>query len=228
MITQLTIPADIFANNPEPRCPCCLLLDVSASMAGEPIRQLNEGLSLYHQELLSDPLAAKRVQVGIVTFGGIVQIAQQFCEVGLFTPPVLETRGDTPLGGALAESLGLIERIKGEYRANGISYYRPWLFLITDGAPTDDYRLAAAQLKDAIARNQVTFFAVGVAGADFGVLEELSPGRVPLRLEGLRFRELFQWLSNSQRSVSRSTPGDDPNVPLDDPTGPNGWGTVGI
>ena len=48
----------IFAENPEPRCPCVLLLDTSASMSGQPIQELNLGLSAYFDELLADPVAA--------------------------------------------------------------------------------------------------------------------------------------------------------------------------
>jgi hypothetical protein len=67
-----------FAENPEPRCPCVLLLDISGSMQGAPIAQLNAGLTVYHDELAADSLAAKRVEVAIVTFGGQVQTACEF------------------------------------------------------------------------------------------------------------------------------------------------------
>ncbi len=66
-----------FADNPEPRVPCILLLDTSGSMGGEPIRELNEGLQLYEQELKKDDLAVKRVEVCIITFGGKVEVVQR-------------------------------------------------------------------------------------------------------------------------------------------------------
>ena len=56
-----------FVDNPEPRCPCLLLLDVSGSMRGAPIRELNQGLIQFKDELYADSLAANRVEVGLPT-----------------------------------------------------------------------------------------------------------------------------------------------------------------
>lgn len=73
-------------------------------------------------------------------------------------------------------------------------------------------------------KKSFSFFSVGVEDADFEKLKELS-SREPLKLKGMRFRDLFKWLSASQNSVSRSQPGD--AVPLENPTTPTGWATVG-
>ena len=56
-----------FADNPEQRCPCILLLDVSGSMGGAPINALNDGLRIFKDELNQDSLAKKRVDIAIVT-----------------------------------------------------------------------------------------------------------------------------------------------------------------
>ena len=66
---QVPFDAAEFADNPEQRCPCLLLLDTSASMRGEPIRELNAGLVAFKDELAADDLATKRVEVAVLTFG---------------------------------------------------------------------------------------------------------------------------------------------------------------
>jgi uncharacterized protein YegL len=216
---------DDFAIDPEPRLPCVLLLDTSSSMAGKPIAELNEGLRLYKSELLADPLAAKRVEVALVSFGGDVRVVGDFATTENFHPPALAAAGHTPMGAAITHGIDLIDGRKAAYRANGVPYFRPWLFLITDGAPTDDWRPAARRVKEGEEHRGFAFFVVGVEGADFEVLSQVSC-RAPLKLQGLRFRDLFQWLSNSQRSVSHSTPGDQDKVPFKDPTAPGGWASL--
>ncbi len=223
MIEQIPFGTNSFAENPEPRVPCVLLLDVSSSMAGDKIAELNGGLGVYKEELLTDSLAAKRVEVALVTFGGQVTTAVDFTTAEGFQPPVLEPYADTPMGAAIERAIQLVTDRKATYRTNGIAFYRPWIFMITDGAPTDDWRPAAEQVKQGERAKSFSFFAVGVEGADMGVLSQIAT-REPLRLKGLRFRDLFQWLSNSQQSVSRSTPGDE--VPLDNPRAPDGWASI--
>jgi uncharacterized protein YegL len=219
MPDQIAFGTTEFADNPAPRCPCLLLLDTSGSMSGQPISELNSGLTTLKDELAADALAAQRVEVGIVTFGP-VQIEMPFQGASTFQPPCLSAQGDTPMGAAIKQGLELVRQRKEEYRANGVSYYRPWVFLITDGGPTDAWQSAADAVKEGENSKAFAFFPIGVQGANMEILRQISV-REPLLLQGLRFRDLFKWLSSSLRSVSRSTPGAE--VPLESP---KGWASV--
>ncbi|AGC43704.1 hypothetical protein MYSTI_02388 [Myxococcus stipitatus DSM 14675] len=223
MSEQVPFDAVTFAENPDPRCPCVLLLDTSGSMGGAPIDELNAGLAQYHEELSADGIASKRVEVAIVTFGGQVRIVSDFATAPGFVSPSLEAGGETPMGQAILSATEMLQKRKEAYRKNGILFYRPWIFLITDGRPTDAWQASAEKVKQGEATKAFSFFAVGVEGADMGILKQISV-REPLRLNGLRFRDLFKWLSNSQQAVSRSRTNDE--VPLSNPTVPGGWASV--
>lgn len=221
--TLTTDIASVFAENPSDRVACLLLVDTSGSMRGEPIRQLNEGVRFFREDLMADTKARISVDVAVVGFGP-VQVLQDFATADQFTPPVLPADGDTPMGAAILRALDMVDQRKAAYKASGIHYHRPWIFLITDGGPTDAWQAAAAAVKAQEESRKVMFFAVGVEGANFDILKQIAV-REPVKLQGLKFRELFQWLSSSMKKVSQSQVGTE--LKLDNPIGPNGWATAG-
>jgi uncharacterized protein YegL len=213
---------ELDTSNPEPRCPCVLLLDTSYSMDGSPIDELNTGLQVFKENLCADDLTMLRVEVAVVTFGGSVDIVQDFVTADQFQPPHLDVNGDTPMGSAINVALDHLDARKQGYQRSGLGYFRPWVFLITDGAPTDGdlWRTAAQRVQKEEAAKKVAFFAVGVADADMKMLAQISQ-RQPVSLQGLNFREMFVWLSNSLTKVSHSEP--DAEIPLQSPLG---WGKI--
>lgn len=216
-----------FAENQDPRCPVVLVLDCSSSMIESrpgqqmsPMQALDAGLDVLVSELHKDPLAKRRVEVSVVAFGSNVNPATEFATVENLVLPGLEPMGVTSMGAAVNEAMDAIENRKHMYKANGIKYYRPWVLLISDGLPTDNIDSAVSRVRAAEEKKSIAFFAVGVDGADTDILGKFS-NRGALSLQGMRFNELFQWLSASQASVSASQPGD--AVPLPSPAG---WAEV--
>ena len=132
---ETALPLEVvveFADNPEARCPCVLLLDTSASMQGEPILALNQGLRVFKEDLCKDTLAARRVEVAVITFDSEVTVVRDFVTADRFEPPALVANGATRMGGAMEKALDMIAARKAQYKAAGILYYRPWVFMITD------------------------------------------------------------------------------------------------
>ena len=206
-----------FVDNPEPRCAVVLAMDVSGSMGGQPIAELNAGLLELDKALRADKLASLRVELAMVTFGGSV-IKTDFVAPDSFQPATLVANGSTPMGAAVNESLDLLRKRKETYKKNGVDYFRPWLFLITDGAPTDQWEAAAKRAREEEERKGVSVYAIGVQEADMQILARFSAARPPYKLQGLVFRDLFQWLSKSLSAVAQSRPGGQVALPA------VGWG----
>ena len=219
-----------FADNPEPRCACVLVLDMSHCMRGDPINQLNQGLQYFKECLERDDLAARRTEIAVLAYAYRRWLLHDFSTVYSFKPPELWVSDYTVIPNVFEEALDMVEERKETYRANGITYYRPWVWFMTDGTPYHptrrdlgrDLARPLDRLAQAYQARQVEFFPVGVRGADMAWLNGMLPGTSALHLQGLKFNEMFEWLANSLSSVCQSRPGDD-RVPLAAPTN---WGEV--
>jgi uncharacterized protein YegL len=190
----------------QPRCPCALILDTSGSMAGAPIDALNMGLRAFKDDLMSDNLAKRRVEIAIVEFNSSVRLVQDFITATNFQPPVLKASGLTDMVGGITAALDLIQLRKTKYNQNAVPFYRPWAFLITDGQ-VDNYQQVVDRIRCDEEAKRVAFFAVGVEGANLQCLNQISV-RPPKMLNKLNFKELFLWLSSSMKRVSQSKPGE--------------------
>jgi uncharacterized protein YegL len=193
--------------NPDPRIACALLLDTSASMSGEPIGELNRGFELFCEEIKTDELAKKRAEITVITFGDLARVEIPFTEGRDLQPRTLVASGATPMGAALNLAMDQLTQQKQAYRQAGLEYYRPWLFVLTDGSPTDGrtFTEAAARVREAEAERKVSVFAIGIGRrANLDRLKTLSGQRVPATLDELSFTEFFSWLSASLSAASAS------------------------
>lgn len=219
-MSNVMIPDVALVDNSEQRTPLVLVLDSSGSMDGSPIDELNRGIKLLEEELKKDVISAKRVRLLIIQLGGMdqCQIIQDWCDAMDFSAPRLEASGTTPLGQAVTLALQEIEAEKQRFKAAGIAYTRPWLFLMSDGDPTDQWQQAAQNCRDAEAKHRVAVFPIMVDGASAEVMGSFSNNGINgvKMLDGIKFKELFLWLSASMQVVSQSTPGGQAQLPSTD------------
>jgi len=205
---------DALIHNPAPRCPCMLLLDTSSSMDGSPISELNRGVRQFIQEVQNDEVAASSVELGVITFGAKVELQSKLTTVeDIEGVTELRAYGMTPMGEAVNMAIKELENRKMEYQKNGVSYYQPWVVMMTDGEPNDEWYGAAQRLRSLAEQKKMVVLCVGIGeGADMQILQQFSV-LPPKKLSGLKFREFFAWLSQSMQRVSASTPGDKISLP---------------
>lgn len=212
-------------NNPTPRVPVCLCLDVSDSMAGYPIRELNSGVELFYKELRSDIVARYSAEICIITYGGQVSCALDFASLeAQEEPPLFRATGLTPMGEAVNLALDQLERRKNEYKEYGVDYFQPWLVLMTDGIPNGDSKelvRAMERCTNLVQQKKLTIFPIGIGpNADMNTLKCFSPKRSPVKLKEFRFSDFFSWLSKSVSRTSQSIPGEKVELDIE---GLKGW-----
>lgn len=215
-------------NNPTARIPVCLCLDVSGSMAGERIDELNQGIELFYNAIKDDEVALYSAEISIVTFDDRATQLVDFASLELQPmPPRLTAGGLTYMGEGVNLALDLLEQRKKEYQDKGVDYYQPWLVLMTDGEPNGnaiEFNRAVSRTVSLIDNKKLTIFPIGIGSdANLNILAQFSPNKPPLRLQGLKFKEFFTWLSQSVSKVSQSSPGEKVTLDTD---AIKGWGSL--
>ncbi|MEY4510683.1 MAG: hypothetical protein RLZZ450_2805 [Pseudomonadota bacterium] len=222
MKDDLEIDLEELTSNPQARVPVCLCLDVSGSMEGEPLAELNQGLRKFFSEVLQNKRARYAADVCIVTFGDEVKQVVRFRSIESQDVPVLRASGMTPMGQAVEHALDALEARKRRLGKTGVDYYQPWLVLMTDGQPTDDIEPAVERVQRMVREKKLTVFPIAIgASADLAALARFSAGRAPFQLRGFAFSEFFAWLSKSIVRVSASTLGSEVEMPPY-----KGWGSL--
>ena len=206
--------------NTEQRTPCVLALDISTSMDGEKIDALNKGLVEFEAALKNDEMALDRVVIQVITFGGSVEVYTDWTDASEFSAPFLSSSGSTPMGRAMELALDEIERLKDTFNDGGITWTRPWIFLMSDGEPTDDnWPESAARVRNAIQQKKVIVWPIARPGATLGPLRDFGGDTADIySVDTADFGSLFKWLSISLARVAQSSPGD--TLQLSAPPGP--------
>ncbi|MGN0867675.1 MAG: VWA domain-containing protein [Oligosphaeraceae bacterium] len=205
-------------NNPAPRCPVILLLDTSGSMAGAPIQELNQGLTQFIAETAEDEAASMSVELEVITFDSSASVFIPFTPISNVNrnPAPLNAWGATAMGAGLKMASKHLKERRKAYQQKGISSYKPWVILMTDGGPNEDWVEAAREMRTLGERGKIQYIGIEIGDyADHGTLCQILPANPgPVKLQGLKFKQFFRWLTDSLRSVSSSAVSEEGNVRL--------------
>lgn len=198
----------------EPHLACVLLLDTSGSMARS-IDNLNNAINDFKKAVSMDELSKKRVDVAIVEFNDEATVIQEFTPISEMEPIKLTAGGLTAMGEGINLAIDLVRERSRFYRDIGIGCFRPWIFMITDGVPTDDIAYARSRIAEEESKGEygkLKFFAVGVDNYDKDAMFMLTP-RV-IELKEANFEGIFNWMSESMICISASTVSDEAELPM--------------
>ncbi|MCL2577936.1 MAG: VWA domain-containing protein [Defluviitaleaceae bacterium] len=187
------------------------VLDISHSMRGAAIKQLNEGLNRFKDEVCRDKQTKDILDVAIIEFNDEYKVVQPFVPIEFMNPVKLEASGPTKFTGPIREALKMVDERSRFYRRSGSEPYKPWILLVTDGGPLDDITEVTKEVWDMQEDGKVRFIALGVGGYHAASLKKLTD--IVFRMEGTDFTSFFDWVGKSMRSVSTTAPGEKPPLP---------------
>ena len=215
--------------NYEQKCLCVLVLDTSGSMnADNAIGQLNQGLQTFKSQIMNDETARDRLEIAIVSFNSEIKVELQPSLISEIEMPTLKASGQTQLVRAIEEAQQVIKDRKDYYKSKGLTYYRPWIVVMTDGDPypaNQDIDGIAQKIQEDADAKKYVFFMIGVGNeVHDDVLSKLTTSQFPaMRMDAVNFAEFFQWLSASATVVVNSDDLTDSNVAIPQPTWAQGF-----
>ena len=190
------------------RLPVYLLLDTSGSMAGAPIQAVEEGLTLFKREVEKDTFARETVWVSVIVFGREVEnLTQGLVPIEKLEVPSLEAGGYTPLGAALRLLLESLDRdVKKAVKGGEKGDWKPLVFILTDGKPTDDWKSPRLELVNRRERKVLNVITVGCGpDIDEKTLREIAIGpSFKMDSDSASFAAFFRWVSQTVQTVSQS------------------------
>lgn len=191
------------------KCCVALVLDTSSSMEGQGISQLNKGIQAFFDEIRADTAnLGQKLEIGVISFNSTVERISEPKLAEFIDIPELAAEGTTKMVDGVLEGISMVRQRKDWYKSTGQRYYRPWVIMITDGAPDDDQRAhllgLASEIEQGMAKKEFCFMAIGVDGADISVLQTISNSEIPPRMiTGLKFAAFFKWLSSTIADVAK-------------------------
>ncbi len=185
------------------RLPVYLLLDTSGSMYGEPIEAVKNGVQTLISTLRNDPYALETAYISIITFNTNAQQITPLTELAAFQLPTIEASGCTAMGEALGLLAKKIDSEVTKTTAEVKGDWRPLVFIMTDGAPTDNIEHGLADFKKR--KCGVVVACAAGQGADTKVLKTITENVVQLdTTDSTAIKAFFKWVSASISTSSKS------------------------
>lgn len=187
------------------RLPIYFLVDISESMVGEPIEQVQKGMRTIIQELRVDPYALETAFVSIIGFAGKATTLSPLTELYKFYPPVFPIGGGTSLGAALVYLMDELDRSIQKTTMEVKGDWKPIIFLFTDGTPTDDYSSAFARWNNKY-KHSCNLVAISIGdNVNTQVLGQISDNVLRLNdTDEESFSRFFKWVTASIKATSVS------------------------
>ncbi len=199
--------------NFEQKCPLVVVIDRSGSMEGPAIKEVNNGLKMFKKGIVSDPTAKSRLELAIISYDNNINVESDFTLLDNDTEmPTLIAGGLTYTAEALQKAIDIVEERKLYYKKMGLTYYRPYIVLLTDGCSSnrDALKLMATKIQNGIENRKFNFWAFGVENASMEELNMLGGKKSIIeKLKNVdKIGTFFEWLGNSMQQVSHSNQGD--------------------
>lgn len=205
------------------RLPIYFLVDVSESMVGEPIQQVQDGMRMIVQELRTDPYALETAFMSVIAFAGKAMSLSPLTELYKFYPPTFPIGGGTSLGTALNYLMDDIDKTVVKNTLEKKGDWKPIIFLFTDGTPTDDPTPAFSRWNNNY-RRSANIIAISIGdNVNTQLLGQISDNVLRLNnTDEHSFKAFFKWVTDSIKatSVSVTDTGED-DVKLAPTTGIN-------
>lgn len=178
------------------RLPVYLLIDTSGSMQGEAIEAVRNGIQVLVSALRQDPYALETAYLSVITFDNQAKQITPLTELINFQIPDIQASGVTSMGEALSLLADCVNRevVKGSAEVKGD--WKPMVFLLSDGSPTDDL----ARGIQALRQIKTGPFVACAAGpyADGETLKQITETVVSLdTADAASIRSFFKWVSSS-------------------------------
>lgn len=178
------------------RLPVYLLLDCSGSMYGEPIEAVKNGVQVLVSTLRQDPYALETAYLSIITFDSSARQVTPLTELATFQQPIIEATGCTALGEALSLLSNRVEQEVTKTTIDQKGDWKPLVFIMTDGVPTDDFQKGLTEFKRQ-KYGMVVACAAG-RGADINILKQITECVVQLdTADSATIKSFFKWVSAS-------------------------------